>query len=181
MEVNGVFQDMGGGHPNMDAIVPAPTIQEDPNQTNKRKSEDDINTLANQAQRPREDYDDIEIEEDSAPGSGGQIPGNQVSDNLHIPAQHQQNNVQHLPNYNQNTDEGDEVSQHLLVIELVDRSVNENLIKDSATLLNIIKSSPIGAKSSGKPRILTTSQKVVLHITNKHDITDLLTIDNIPS
>ena len=70
--------------------------------------------VATQAQRPREDHDAIEIEEaetnNSAPGSGGKIPGNQVSETLQIPVQHQLNSE------NQHTDEYDEVSQNILII-----------------------------------------------------------------
>ncbi|CAL4212072.1 unnamed protein product [Meganyctiphanes norvegica] len=70
-----------------------------------------------------------------------------------------------------------EVSDTLIIMDLVEET--KNLIKDRATILNLLRTSPFGPKYSGKPRFNYTKFQLVLVINEVRDIPELLQINKL--
>ena len=62
---------------------------------------------------------------------------------------------------------------------MIDKSKDEQLIHDKATINYMIQNSPLGAKSTGIPRFQTTSHKIVLQIIDNDDIPELLLLNKL--
>lgn len=71
------------------------------------------------------------------------------------------------------------VSNNIVIVELIDRSRDENLVKDGGTLRRIFATSPFGQCSSIYPRINHTAHKLIFSIDDIQDIPDLLKIESI--
>ena len=65
---------------------------------------------------------------------------------------------------------------HLLIVELVGDSVVRKLIEDRAGLRYLLMNSEIWEKSTGIPRFQVTKQRIIFHIIDANDITELLKI-----
>ncbi|CAL4082131.1 unnamed protein product, partial [Meganyctiphanes norvegica] len=70
-----------------------------------------------------------------------------------------------------------EVSNTLIIMDLVEEK--KNLIKDRATILNLLRIIPFGPKYSGKPRFNYTKFQLVLVINEVRDIPELLQINKL--
>ena len=76
-------------------------------------------------------------------------------------------------------DDSQDISNNVVVIELVDKTKEEKLIVDKATILHLINSSAFNGKYSGLPRRLITKHQVVLNIINSDHVSELLLIDKL--
>ena len=72
-----------------------------------------------------------------------------------------------------------EVSQPVIVIELLGKSKDEKLIVDKATILHLINSSVFKEKYSGEPRRMFSKHQIVLNITNPDHVSDLLNVEKL--
>ena len=72
-----------------------------------------------------------------------------------------------------------EVSQPVIVIELLDKSKDEKLIVDKATILHLINTSDFKEKYSGEPRRMFSKHQIVLNIINPDHVSDLLKIEKL--
>ena len=82
--------------------------------------------------------------------------------------------------YNPNTvynSENDTVD-HLLIVELINKSISTKLIEDRATLRHLLNNSQLGKKSTGIYRYQTIKTRIILHILEVKDIPDLLKLKN---
>ena len=77
------------------------------------------------------------------------------------------------------SDQDIEVSPPVIVIELIDKSKDEKLIVDKATILHLIDSSDFKEKYSGEPRRMFSKHQIVLNIINPDHVSDLLKIEKL--
>ena len=122
-----------------------------PNVNNKRPSDESIENVR---QRPREDLENIDE-------AGEVTPANNTANTT---AENQGN---------QN------VSENTVIIEIINDSKDSQLIHDRATLNYMLRNSPLGQKSSGIPRFLTTKHKIIIHIVNKEEVAALLNTETL--
>ena len=134
-----------------------------------------------------------------APNSENSVDNNNVSNNLDdtesmaLDAEHEADEQRNHDNdaeseaqdVNNNNDAGEasgtssdstDVSKNTLVVEFVDKSKEENLIHDKGTVKLLLINSPIWEKSTKFSKFLLSAHKVVLHIIEPDDVTDLLGI-----
>ena len=58
----------------------------------------------------------------------------------------------------------EDVSKHLFIIELIGRTKEEITINDEATLKHMLRNSQLRKKSTGIPRFLKSTHRIILHI-----------------
>ena len=158
----------------------------DTNRTGKRKQSTDEALLRRVMGWLDNDENAIQVVNDEATGQHDesiQVPNNNsistgqsLANDAETPLEGSDNTGHIIANDAETSLEG---SNKVIIIELIERSKEEQLILDKATLLNLLNNSLFKDKYSGRPRYNYTKHQLVLSINEAEDVPGLLQMKNL--